>query len=66
MAFRGLQAESATQGQAHEAIARDLDALVVEPFAEWASQHKNRVNESKKAIVDGWLRAYENASYDVC
>ncbi|KAJ7890684.1 hypothetical protein B0H14DRAFT_3081767 [Mycena olivaceomarginata] len=32
MAFRGLQAESATQGQAHKAIAGELDSLVADPF----------------------------------
>jgi hypothetical protein len=40
MAFRGLQAESATQGQAHKAIAGELDSLVADPFELWAVQYK--------------------------
>lgn len=40
MAFRGLQAESAVQGEAHKAIAKELQTLVWEPFEEWAHGHK--------------------------
>lgn len=40
MAFRGLQAESAAQGEAHKAIAKELQTLVGEPFEEWAHGHK--------------------------
>jgi len=40
MAFSGLQAESATQGQAHKTIAHELRTLVAEPFDEWAQDYK--------------------------
>lgn len=36
VAFRGLQAESIVQGQAHKTIAQELDNLVASPFDEWA------------------------------
>ena len=40
MSFRGLQAESAAQGEVHRAIAKELESLVVEPFEDWARGHK--------------------------
>jgi hypothetical protein len=40
MAFRGLQAESAAQGQAHKTIAAELDTLVADPFDQWAETYK--------------------------
>lgn len=40
MAFRGLQAESARQGDAHKAIAKELISLVADPFEDWAEGHK--------------------------
>lgn len=42
MAFRGLQAESAAQGQAHHTIAKELTTLVADPFDEWAQGYKVR------------------------
>lgn len=42
MAFRGLQAESIEQGQAHAAVANDLHTLVADPFEHWAQGHKVR------------------------
>lgn len=40
LAFRGLQAESATQGQAHHTIADELATLVADPFEHWAESYK--------------------------
>lgn len=40
MAFRGLQRESAVQGQAHRNIAKELTTLVADPFAKFALRHK--------------------------
>jgi hypothetical protein len=40
MAFRGLQAESFNQGQAHNSIAKELTTLVVDPFDHWAQAFK--------------------------
>lgn len=40
MAFRGLQAESKAQGEAHKAIAKELNTLVADPFNEWAQGYK--------------------------
>lgn len=42
MAFRGLQAEAAAQGEAHKNVAKELQTLVAEPFEEWARGHKVR------------------------
>ncbi|KAJ7245122.1 hypothetical protein B0H12DRAFT_1325359 [Mycena haematopus] len=65
MAFRGLQAESVTQGQAHKAIAGELDTLVADPFEQWAVQYKDRLHQSKNSIIDHWLRSYEQAHGEV-
>ena len=40
MAFRGLQAESINQGQAHNSIAKELTTLVADPFDHWAQAYK--------------------------
>lgn len=40
MAFRGLQSESAAQGQVHMTVSKELKDLVADPFAQWASGHK--------------------------
>ncbi|KAJ6518693.1 hypothetical protein C8R45DRAFT_807571 [Mycena sanguinolenta] len=65
MAFRGLQAESGTQGKAHKAIAGELDTLVADPFEQWAVQYKDRLHQSRSSIIDYWLRAYEQAHGEV-
>jgi hypothetical protein len=46
MAFRGLQAETAQQGGAHKAIARELQQLVADPFEKWAITYHVRHNDS--------------------
>ncbi|KAF9005914.1 hypothetical protein BDQ17DRAFT_1407965 [Cyathus striatus] len=63
--FRGLQAESVAQGQAHKTIAKELSNLVADPFDDWASGYKERIKQHKANIVDNWLRAYEHAQGDV-
>ena len=40
MTFRGLQAESVKQGQAHNSIAKELTTLVADPFDHWAQAYK--------------------------
>lgn len=40
MTFRGLQAESVNQGQAHNSIAKELTTLVADPFDHWAQAFK--------------------------
>ncbi len=40
MTFRGLQSESAAQGQTHKNIAKELETLVVDPFDDWAKGYK--------------------------
>jgi hypothetical protein len=49
MAFRGLQAESETQGQVHKDISKDLRALVADPFNEWAQGYE--VNMQARRVV---------------
>lgn len=66
VAFRGLQAESVKQGEAHRGVARDLENLVADPFEAWAAHHEQRVMDSKRTLVDGWLRSYEEAAAEVC
>ncbi|KAL5513060.1 RGA8 [Sanghuangporus vaninii] len=65
MAFRGLQAESAAQGEAHRTVAKELKELVADPFAEWADGHKERIYGSRNAVIDGWIKSYELAEGDV-
>ena len=40
MSFRGLQAESVSQSKVHDSIAKELNALVISPFNEWAQGYK--------------------------
>ncbi|KAH0836666.1 hypothetical protein J3R83DRAFT_8385 [Lanmaoa asiatica] len=65
MTFRGLQAESAAQGQIHRDIAKDLQTLVVEPFNLWAQNHKERLSASKATTLNNWLHYYEDAQKEV-
>ncbi|RDB20844.1 Rho-GTPase-activating protein 8 [Hypsizygus marmoreus] len=65
MAFRGLQAESAAQGQAHKSIANELDTLVADPFEDWARGHAERIKQNKVTVVDNWLKSYEHAHGEV-
>ncbi|KAF8892093.1 hypothetical protein BD779DRAFT_1670440 [Infundibulicybe gibba] len=65
MAFRGLQAESAAQGQAHKNISKELDTLVADPFDEWAQGYKERLRQNKTTVIDNWLRSYEHAQGEV-
>ncbi|KAF8311350.1 hypothetical protein DL93DRAFT_2149666 [Clavulina sp. PMI_390] len=64
-AFRGLQAESAKQGEAHLAIANELENLVADPFEAWAKQHATRISEAKSLLLNGFLRTYEEGVVDV-
>lgn len=63
--FRGLQRESLAQGEAHKALARDLEELVIDPFSDWAYKHAGRVEGVKRAILDGRLTVYEQTLLDV-
>lgn len=40
MAFRGLQAESIAQGEAHKTVAKELHTLVADPFEGWAHGYR--------------------------
>lgn len=63
--FRGLQGESIAQGEAHKALAKDLEELVAEPFKDWADKHAGRVEDVKRELLEGRLRVYEQALVDV-
>ncbi|KAF9045812.1 hypothetical protein BDZ89DRAFT_979706 [Hymenopellis radicata] len=65
MTFRGLQSESAAQGQTHKNIAKELGTLVVDPFDDWAEGYKARLSQSRHAVLDTWMKAYEQAQGDV-
>ncbi|KAF8920600.1 hypothetical protein CPB85DRAFT_495616 [Mucidula mucida] len=65
MTFRGLQSESAAQGQTHKNIAKELETLVVDPFDDWAKGYKARLSQSRHAVLDTWMKAYEQAQGDV-
>ncbi|KAG9312988.1 hypothetical protein JVU11DRAFT_6426 [Chiua virens] len=65
MTFRGLQAESAAQGQIHRDTSKDLQTLVVEPFHVWAQGYKERLSTSKATALNNWVRYYEDAQKEV-
>ncbi|KAL9713703.1 Rho-GTPase-activating protein 8 [Leucoagaricus gongylophorus] len=67
LAFRGLQAESTAQGQAHRSIAKELIILVADPFEEWSEGYKarTRIRQSKTIMIGTWLKDYEQAREDV-
>ncbi|KAG9037564.1 hypothetical protein FRB95_005146 [Tulasnella sp. JGI-2019a] len=65
MAFRGLQHESVAIGEAHRAIARDLQETVAEPFEGWAYQHAKRIEANKQDILESWVGGYEAEIADV-
>ncbi|KIK99806.1 hypothetical protein PAXRUDRAFT_822344 [Paxillus rubicundulus Ve08.2h10] len=65
MAFRGLQVESAAQGQIHRDIARDLQTLVAEPFNIWAQDYRERLSSSKATALNTWVRSYDESQKEV-
>lgn len=65
MTFRGLQDESAAQGQAHKSIAKELETLVVDPFDEWAQGFKERLRQRRHDDIDNWMKAYEQSHGEV-
>ncbi|KAK2463698.1 hypothetical protein APHAL10511_004449 [Amanita phalloides] len=65
MAFRGLHAESVAQARAHHDAAKDISTLVLAPFADWAQGYTDRITHTKSAVLDNWLRNYEQAQADV-
>ncbi|KAG5647823.1 hypothetical protein DXG03_007747 [Asterophora parasitica] len=65
MAFRGLQAESVAQGQAHKTIANELNTLVADPFEVWALGYAERIKQNKGTVIDNWLKSYEQAQVEV-
>ncbi|KAK0497208.1 hypothetical protein EDD18DRAFT_1161108 [Armillaria luteobubalina] len=65
MTFRGLQDESAAQGQAHKSIAKELETLVVDPFDEWAQGFKERLRQRRHEDIDSWMKTYEQSHGEV-
>ncbi|KAN0102514.1 hypothetical protein V8E52_011358 [Russula decolorans] len=65
MAFRGIQAETAQQGDVHKSIARELQDLVADPFEEWAQSYHERLLASRSTVVDGYIKNYERAQAEV-
>lgn len=65
MTFRGLQEESVSQGKAHQAVASELNTLVAAPFDDWSRNYKERLLETKRNVLDSWVRGYEQAQGEV-
>ncbi|KZV71565.1 hypothetical protein PENSPDRAFT_734057 [Peniophora sp. CONT] len=65
MAFRGLQAETDKQAGVHKNIAQELNALVADPFVEWAKGHRDRLNAAQNTLIEGHIRAYESSAAEV-
>ncbi|KAI0704301.1 hypothetical protein BC835DRAFT_1262104 [Cytidiella melzeri] len=65
LVFHGLKEEAAAEGRVHADAASNLQTKIAEPFAQWATGYKERLRTTKANIVDGYLRAYENAQGDV-
>ncbi|KAI0091704.1 hypothetical protein BDY19DRAFT_885240 [Irpex rosettiformis] len=65
LAFLGLKEESVAEGKVHAEAAKDLQVKIADPFAQWAYGYKERLHSTRASIVDGYLRAYENAHRDL-
>ncbi|KAH9995488.1 hypothetical protein BJV77DRAFT_1059663 [Russula vinacea] len=65
MAIRGIQAETAEQGDVHKSIARELQHLVADPFEGWAKGYHERLQTSRSNVVDGYIKNYERAQAEV-
>ncbi|KAI0821557.1 hypothetical protein BC629DRAFT_1278140 [Irpex lacteus] len=65
LAFLGLKEESVAEGKVHADAAKDLQTKIADPFAQWAFGYKERLHATKATIVDGYLRAYEDAQRDI-
>ncbi|QRV88863.1 Rho-GTPase-activating protein [Ceratobasidium sp. AG-Ba] len=64
-AFQGLQAESAAQGDAHKNLAQELEKMVADPFENWAAGHAERIHDSQHALLDIYIKTYEDKGYDI-
>ena len=38
---------------------------MADPFSDWAEKHSLRVDDGKRTLLDGWLKQYEEDSYEV-
>lgn len=65
MAFWGLKQETKAQGDGHRAVANDLQALALQPFASWSKGHAQRVKDAKINVLDLWVGDYEQALEEV-
>lgn len=61
MAFRGIQAETAQQGDVHKSIARELQHLVADPFEEWAESY--HVRHSHRSLCALQLTGFRRRGY---
>ncbi|KAF5097483.1 hypothetical protein D0Z03_001395 [Geotrichum reessii] len=63
-AFTSILDESRIQGQEHSRIAAHLERLVRGPFAQYASEHRQRIADAKTSLV-GQIRNYHKATLQV-
>lgn len=52
-------AQSQLQGQIQADIAQALAQGVAKPFEQWAKAHQDRIKESRRTILDGWVNSWE-------
>lgn len=58
-------AQSVAEGRTHFNAAQALDKQVAKPFANWSKQHEDRVLESKRVSLDGWVASWESQKAEV-
>lgn len=58
-------AQAKAQGKAHLQLARSLSELVELPFAKWTDEHRSRLADSRRVVLDSWVGAWEAQREDV-
>lgn len=58
-------AQSKAQGKVQLQFSRSLSDLVELPFAKWTDEHDARIVDSRRAVLDGWVGAWEKQREDV-
>lgn len=64
MLYAGLKYETGQTAKAHETVANNLDAMVLRPFATWASSHETRITDLRDQLTEA-VKDWESLSDEV-